>query len=216
MIAFVKNLNSKRFLFTYLVVVCFLLLLWANRVQLRHPDDRVIPEAMQSYLVSPVLPVPEFQLIDYNKQVLTYYNIKNKWSFIYFSHSNCLPGCRTTLNAMKYIKTTLGDKWFNFFVFNIDQRQEADQLLKMLDENGYPFNAYSAQDFSIVEKLAGFFIALYLRTDYSNGDYLIEQEHTLFLVDPKGRFYARFKAPLNAVTLQEQVLAARQFYAKTE
>ena len=66
-----KDLNSKRFLFTYLVIIGFLLVLLMNRLPLMHEDLREIPSDMLSYLESPPRPLPSFSLLNNEQQELT-------------------------------------------------------------------------------------------------------------------------------------------------
>jgi hypothetical protein len=68
----------------------------------------------------------------------------------------------------------------------------------------------------IIGELASSFIALFLQTDYADGSYQIEQEHHLFVVDPKGRVYATFKSPFNKDLIQSAFLKLRYFYARSE
>ena len=62
MVDLAKDLNSKRFLFTYLIIVGFLLVLWVNRLPLMHEDKREIPVGMLTYLESPPRPLPQISL----------------------------------------------------------------------------------------------------------------------------------------------------------
>ena len=57
-----KGLNSKCFLFSYLMIVGFLLVLWLNRLPLIHDDQREIPVDMQDYLESPPRSLSVFQM----------------------------------------------------------------------------------------------------------------------------------------------------------
>jgi len=67
-----------------------------------------------------------------------------------------------------------------------------------------------------IEQLARDFVALFLKTDFSDGSYQIEQEHHLFVVDPKGRVYATFRPPYTSRSIQSQFLKLRYFYAQSE
>jgi hypothetical protein len=67
----------------------------------------------------------------------------------------------------------------------------------------------------MIEKLAHAFEFLFLRTDLAHG-YLLEQQHHIYLLDPKGRVYAVFKPPFDSVMIQQIFLAIRTFYARNE
>jgi cytochrome oxidase Cu insertion factor (SCO1/SenC/PrrC family) len=211
-----KGLNSKCFLITYLMIVGFLLVLWMNRLPLMHEDQREIPVAMQDYIVSPPRPLPEFSLNTDNKLALTNNWFHGKWSLVYFSHSRCMPDCQPALQAMKYIKSAFANVDFQFLVIGIDTEHEAaDDLSDFLNQQKLDFKVATASP-KIIDELASSFIALFLQTDYADGSYQIEQEHHLFVVDPKGRVYATFKPPFNRDLIKSEFLKLRFFYARSE
>jgi cytochrome oxidase Cu insertion factor (SCO1/SenC/PrrC family) len=211
-----KGLNSKCFLISYLMIVGFLLVLWMNRLPLMNEDQRDIPADMQTYIASPARQLPEFSLNTPNKLALTNHWFEGKWSFVYFSNSHCLPACQPALAEMNKLKASFANADFQFLVIGVDTEHEtADQLATFLQGQQLDFNTATASA-SIIEELARSFIALFLQTDYADGSYQIEQEHHLFVVDPKGRVYATFKPPFNHARIQAEFLKLRYFYAKSE
>ena len=211
-----KGLNSKCFLISYLMIVGFLLVLWMNRLPLMNEEQREIPVAMQNYIASPARPLPEFSLNTDNKLALTNNWFDGKWSLVYFSHSHCLPACQPALQAMNDLKDAFANVDFQFLVIGIDTEHEtADDLNDFLHQQKLDFKVATASS-KIIDELARSFIALFLQTDYADGSYQIEQEHHLFVVDPKGRVYATFKPPFNKDLIQSEFLKLRYFYARTE
>jgi cytochrome oxidase Cu insertion factor (SCO1/SenC/PrrC family) len=214
MVDLVKNFNSKRFLITYLVIVILMLLMLSQRFDMVVPEKREIPDEMKSYLVSPIRLIPEFTLLTTEQKVITEHYFEDKWSFVYFSYSGCLPGCSSALNKIQELKRSFGDRLFNFLIIDIDDLETPDKFKQMLTFHGYDDVTIASADKDTIEKLARAFIALYLKTEFANDEYIIEQEHLLFAVDPQGRVYAKFKPPYS--DLQSQFLRARSFYAQTE
>tara|TARA_R110002049_G_scaffold37043_3_gene117207 strand:- start:4967 stop:5617 length:651 start_codon:yes stop_codon:yes gene_type:complete len=211
-----KGFNSKCFLITYLMIVGFLLVLWMNRLPLMNEEQREIPVAMQNYIASPARPLPEFSLNTDNNLALTNNWFDGKWSLVYFSHSHCMPDCLPALEAMKHIQSSFSNVDFQFLVIGIDTEHEtADTLRGFLYKKDLDFKVATASA-EIIEELASTFVALFLQTDYAGGRYQIEQEHHLFVVDPKGRVYATFKPPFNNAFIQSKFLKLRYFYARTE
>jgi len=211
-----KGLNSKCFLITYLMIVGFLLVLWMNNLPLMNKEQREIPVAMQDYIVSPVRPLPAFSLNTDNKLALTNDWFDGKWSLVYFSHSHCLPACQPTLQAMQQLQSSFANVDFQFLVIGIDTEHEtADELGDFLLEQKLDFKVATASA-AVIDELASTFIALFLKTDYADGSYQIEQKHHLFVVDPKGRLYATFKPPFNEELVQAKFLELRYFYARSE
>jgi len=211
-----KGLNSKCFLFTYLIIVTFLLVLWLNRLPLMHEDSRQIPVDMQDYISSPAIHLPSFVLSAKGKLALTNSWFENKWSFVYFTHGQCFPLCQPSLKTMSELEASFANSDFQFLTIGLDSQSETvDQLDSFLQSHALEFTAATANSVEL-DKLSKAFIALYLQTDFSDGSYQIEQEHHIFLVDPKGRVYARFKPPYSNATISEQFLKLRHFYANTE
>lgn len=209
-----KNFNSKRFLITYLIIVVLMLLMLSQRFDMVVPEKRNIPEEMKPYLVSPVRLIPEFSLLSTDNTAITNSYFEGKWSFVYFSHSGCLPACSSALNKIQQLKRSFGERLFNFLLIDIDDQESPDKFKQMISFQGYDDITVASADKQTIEQLARAFIALYLKTEFANGDYIIEQEHHLFVVDPQGRVYAQFKPPYS--DLQSQFLRARSFYSQTE
>jgi N-acetyl-anhydromuramyl-L-alanine amidase AmpD len=101
-------------------------------------------------------------------------------------------------------------------VIDLDSEANAKgKLAQQLKQNGYKIPVAEATEETITA-LTKAFIALFLRTDFSDGSYQIEQEHSLFIVDPKARVYASFSEQTSAVTIKQVFAQLRTFYAQTE
>lgn len=156
-----KDLNSKRFLFTYLIIIGFLLVLWVNRLPLMHEDKRDIPVDMLSYLESPPRPLPPITLDIKKEQVLTNELFFDKWSFVYFSHSNCLSSCRSPLETMKTIQSAFSNNDFQFVVVGLNGDDETSvSHAAFLSSQDYNFDVLSASSAKI-DELARAFVALF-------------------------------------------------------
>jgi len=175
-----KGLNSKCFLFTYLIIVSFLLVLWLNRLPLMHEDSRDIPRDLQGHISSPATHLPYFSLRTEGKLALTNSWFEDKWSFVYFTHGHCLPRCQPSLQNMSELQASYANSDFQFLTIGLDSQHEtADELAQFLLSQGFEFTSATA-DTEEIDKLSKAFIALYLQTDFSDGSYQIEQEHHIF------------------------------------
>jgi len=199
------------------MIVGFLLVLWINRLPLMQEELREIPADMQEYISSPARHLPDVSLNTKNKLALTNGWFNDKWSFVYFSHGQCLPACLPILTTLRELKSGLANKDVQFLVIGIDSENEtAEQLDEFLIAQRMDATSATAST-EMIDQLARYFIALFLKTDFSDGSYQIEQEHHVFLVDPKGRVYATFMPPyLSSAKIKEHFLKLRRFYAKTE
>ncbi len=213
MAALFKRFNSKGFLLLYLVVFASLLTLWFFRMEQARYDHREIPESLRPVLVSPVKELPQFVLFDSDKQVLTEQSLLGKWSFIYFTHPRCLPQCEPVLSVMHNLKQLFASQDMQFLLINFDSRQLSADMQKIFaDREMFPLYSGEKQMLTTVTEAFDF---LYLRTDLEQG-YSLEQQHSLFLTDPKGRLYARFEPPFTSLAIQQTFFQLRDFYARSE
>lgn len=205
-----KKLNSKGFLLLYLVIIVIMLTLWVSRLQIAQPETRDIPVGLKPYLVSPARPIPQFLLDSKGKQVLTNQSLKQHWSFIYFTHPSCQPECEAVLRVLENLRQYFAAADIQFLLINYDEQSVSDSAVQL--STTLPLYAGEKQR---VEKLTKAFGFLFLRTQYGQG-YQLEQQHDIFLVDPKGRVYARFEPPYSSLTIQQHFFSLRDFYARSE
>ena len=211
-----KGLNSKCFLFTYLIIVGFLLVLWMNNLPLMHEETREIPAELQNIIESPARPLPDFSLDTEEKLALTPSWFIGKWSFVTFTHSHCLPSCQEMLTTLSGLHTAFASKHIQFLAIGIDSGNDSvSELSNFLTAQKVSVKAVTASE-SVIDMVAHSFIALFLKTEYSDGSYIIEQEYNLFLVDPKGRVYATFKPPYNSDSISAMFFKLRHFYGRSE
>lgn len=203
-----KGFNSKGFLILYLVVITALIVVWLSRQDVAQVDNRDIPQALAPHIVSPPQSVPQFLLNSKGKQVLTNSAFLKSWTFVYFIHSGCQPECDAVLRVMHNLQRFSASRDMRFVLIDFDASNTA------LPNYPTDISVYTAGQQQL-DDLAQTFDFLFLRTQYVDG-YSIEQQHDIFLVDPKGRIYARFVPPFTSLTIQQQFIALRDFYARSE
>lgn len=212
-----KTFNSKAFLIIYLVVVGLIFSIWLMRSDIYPADKRTLPPALKPYLVSPVKPLPQLLLHELNtQQVFTNASFEQKWSFIYFTHGYCLPECRQSFDSLLSLQQQLSGVQYQFLLINYDNQPDSTNVLKQLSQQpvfkGINILFAQTETLNKLFKVTGF---LFLKTETSDSYYL-EQDHTLYLIDPKGRLYAAFSPPYTANSINRRFQSIRQFYASTE
>jgi len=211
-----KGLNSKCFLFTYLIIVGFILVLWMNKLPLMQEETRDIPTEMQQYITSPARHLPSFSLNTVNKLALTNDWFSDKWTFVTFTHSHCLPHCQDMLSTLSDLTKAFASNNTQFLFASLDTNSETIDGLSQFISDQQLIVTPAVGSSETIEQLTKAFIALFLQTDYSDGSYIIEQEYVIFLVDPKGRVYASFNPPYSATSIKTSFFKLRRFYARTE
>lgn len=204
-----KRVNSKGFLLLYLVVfACLLAMLLFQRSQ-TEKDERIIPEPFARFIVSPPRQIPQFLLHSAEGKVLTEQALRGKWSFVYFSQPRCRPDCEPVYSVLNHLRQLSASNQQQVLVINFDDEQAQERILAAQD-----LAVYSG-DKAMLDSLADAFAFLFLRTDFTD-HYQLEQQHSIFLVDPKGRVYARFEPPFTSLHIQKRFFSLREFYARTE
>lgn len=143
--------------------------------------------------------------------------LSDNWRLVYFSHANCFPMCQPAYQKLRLFEQGFGSADIMTAVIDLDTEPMASGLLASeLFRRGYDFAVYSSDDSEVIEQITRTFIALFLRTDFSDDQYQIEQKHDLFLMDPKNRVYAVFEEDIPFSEIQRRFVEIRSFYAKSE
>ena len=141
---------------------------------------------------------------------------KDRWTLVYFSHENCLPECVKPYEKLASFQSAFASHDVGVAVIDLDSKEKQHgKLAKLVAQKNFKFPIIEAEE-TVIDALSKTFIALYLKTDLTGGYYQIEQEHHLFLVDPKSRVYAVFDEALSATKINNTFTQLRQFYAKSE
>jgi protein SCO1 len=161
----------------------------------------VIPKELQGI----VLPESKalqasFTLTDHNNMPFSLSRLKNRWSIIFFGYTHCPDICPTVLGDMAALfeQLRLDKKIYNnsqgIFI-SVDPGRDTPELLK-------EYVAYFNEDFTGVtgepdqiKKLSKQLGAVYLISPEKDedGDYQVFHTSSLFLINPKGEFFAILK-----------------------
>lgn len=204
-----KRVNSKGFLLLYLAVFVALLGILVFQQLKVEKDERDIPVELAPLLVSPPVTLPQFLLHSAQRQVLTEQSLMGKWSFIYFSEPHCQPGCDAVFSVLSNLQQLSASQQRQVVVINFDAEQAVSRLATLTH-----LPVYTGKE-NMLETLTEAFNFLFLRTELVDG-YQLEQQHSIFLTDPKGRVYARFEPPYTSLNIQDDFIRLRDFYARTE
>lgn len=202
-----KRLNSKRFLLFYLLLAAILLLIGWLRMHVPAPDARVIPPSLAPYLLSPPRPLPQFLLRRPGGRVLTNTDLDGRWTFVYFTHSRCEPDCAPVLAVLRHLRDSIADRDVGFVLIDIDPARPLQAQPGLHD--GLEL---AGGDTAMIDALARQYGFLYLQS----ADHAPEQQHHVYLTDPKGRAYAVFRPPFTSAALAERYDRIRAYYARTE
>jgi protein SCO1/2 len=142
--------------------------------------------------------LPEFELIDHNKEILGKTRLKGKWSLMLFGYTSCPDVCPTTLNTINHIVNAIDnpdvrDAVSVYFV-SVDPLRDRPEMLA-------DYMAYFNPDFTgataEIEKLKILTSALGVshkikKKSENDLSYAVSHSGFVVLIDPEARFTGLF------------------------
>lgn len=178
-----------------------------------------IPEDIQELLVKTPVPVRPFSLVDQNKQPFDNNRLKDVWTLIFFGYTHCPDVCPTTLteldNAASRLKNQTNAKHKLQYVFvSIDPKRDTPELLgEYISYFGAKYIAVTGEHKQLKQLANPLGIQYKIGVGF-NKEYLVEHSSAMLLIDPQGRYYARFKAPHYAEEIVSGFKSLKKYYGE--
>jgi protein SCO1/2 len=142
--------------------------------------------------------LPDFQLVDHNKQGFTSENLIGHWSLVFVGYTYCPDICPTTLAELKDVYPELqkipSDFPIQVVLLSVDPKRDTPERLNEYINFFHPdFIAVSgehAQLFPLVRAM-GMMYSMSESTD--NPNYLVDHSSSVVVVNPKAQVVGRFK-----------------------
>lgn len=178
-----------------------------------------VSEEVKDLLVKRPVPVRTFQLTDHNQKPFDKDRLKGVWTLLFFGYTHCPDVCPTTLteldNAASRLKNQSNAKHKLQYVFvSIDPKRDTPQLLsEYISYFGAKFIAVTGEHEQL-KQLANPLGVQYKIGIGFNKEYLVEHSSAMLLIDPEGRYYARFKAPHYAEEIVSGFKSLKKYYGE--
>jgi len=206
-----RLLISIFFIIPILAVLAFLLPYPENA------QSSDLPEDIQELLVKNPVPVRPFELLDQKKNPFNTDRLKGFWTLMFFGYTHCPDVCPTTLSeldnaASRLNKSTKGKNKLQYVFVSIDPGRDTPELLA--DYVSYfdaKFIAVTGEHKQLKQLANPLGIQYKIGTGF-NKEYLVEHSSAMLLIDPEGRYYARFEAPHYAEEIVAGFKALRKYY----
>lgn len=179
--------------------------------------DRPIPEVLRPLLLSEARPLTPFTLQDQDGNPFTLERLRGGWSLLFFGYTHCPDICPTTLGMLRGVAKKLETQPevradTRVFFVSVDPKRDTLPHLK-------EYIAYFDPDFAAVtgereeiDKLSRQLGAMYMFDgDTTGNDYIANHSATVALVDPQGRWVARFNPPHTMTKFSSDYLQLRNF-----
>lgn len=169
-----------------------------------------------------ILPHPvelkPFSLTDGDGKAFSLERLKGHWTLLFFGYTHCPDICPTTLGILKGVadrleKTPeLARSTATVFI-SVDPRRDKPAELKQYITYFNPSFIAATGSKEQIDNLAGQVGAFYsFEGDTTRDDYLVNHSATIMLIDPQGRFYARFNAPHTVSGITDAYRHIRAFH----
>ncbi len=176
------------------------------------------PEALNAVLLPEYRVVTPFQLTGGDGQPFDLSSLEGKWSFIFFGYTHCPDICPTTLAMLRLVAKELQQtpayyQDSQFLFVSVDPKRDKLANLKQFVSYFHPDFKTATGEKSEIDNLARQLGAVYMFDGDTNGDdYIVNHSATVVLIDPQGRWVARFNPPHKASEIADQFRRVRDYF----
>jgi protein SCO1/2 len=184
----------------------------------RGDRPRLPPAELESVILNEPRPLEPFTLLDHDGNALTPQQLKGHWTLLFFGYTHCPDICPTTLAVLKGVAQKLESdpelaaSTRTLFV-SVDPKRDTPEQLKQYITYFNPAFVAATGSRNEIDTLTMQVGAVYMfEGDTSRDDYIVNHSATILLIDPQGRFYARFNAPHTASGIADTYRRVRAFH----
>ncbi len=184
----------------------------------RSQTPAAIPAALRSVILPHPKPLPDFQLADYNGQPLGPARLQGKWTFLFFGYTHCPDICPTALYTLQQMHkqlagdpAALGDTQVLFV--SLDPHRDTAAILRDYVRYFDPAFMAATGDTHVIDRLTTDLGVPYAIEDGPTPDeYVVNHSATILLLDPQGRYYARFSTVTTPGAMTDIYRQVRAYY----
>ena len=176
-----------------------------------------LPEELQELLVKNPIPVRPFELLDQDKKPFNMDRLKGAWTLMFFGYTHCPDVCPTTLTeldnaASRLNKINSGKHKVQYVFVSIDPDRDTPELLAdYVSYFGAKFIAVTGEHKQLKQLANPLGIQYKIGIGF-NKEYIVNHSSAMLLIDPEGRYYARFEAPHYAEEIVANFKSLRKYY----
>jgi len=183
-------------------------------------ESTKLSEELQELLVEKPADLPSFTLKDSKGKVFNLQRLKHKWTFLFFGYTNCPDVCPETLTEMDTAARKLATEKnlpnnLQYVFISIDPRRDTPALLEQYLSYFTVKFIGATGSISELTKLAN---SVTIGFEYGPGDKDYEVAHgsAIVLINPKGQYVARFRAPQYSEDIVNGFKLVHNYYRKKQ
>lgn len=168
----------------------------------------------RTLLAEPPRAIADFQLTDQNGKAVKLADFRGAPLLVFFGFSHCTTACPTALTQLRQLerehRAELGKT--RILIISVDgERDTPDAMKTWLEPLSASFTGLTGVPAQVHNIAAGFSAAFYKTPGQKPGDYSVEHNSQVFLVDAKGRMRATFfNAPVKTMAEVTQGVAQEE------
>jgi protein SCO1/2 len=208
-----KSITSKLVIALLVIGAIAAAVWWQHGGQPRLP-----PAGLESVILNEPRALEPFTLVDHDGKALTQEQLKGHWTLLFFGYTHCPDICPTTLAVLKGVAQKLESdpqlaaSTRTLFV-SVDPKRDPPEQLKQYITYFNPAFVAATGSRNEIDNLTMQVGAVYMfEGDTRRDDYIVNHSATILLIDPQGRFYARFNTPHTASGIADTYRRVRAFH----
>jgi protein SCO1/2 len=180
--------------------------------------SRPLPKELVSIVLPEARALEPFQLTDIEQKPFDRERLKGKWSLLFFGYTHCPDICPTTLTSLRLMARQLQqtpDYYQDLQVvfISVDPGRDSLPHLKEYVSYFHPDFLAATGKKTQIDKLARQLGAVYMFDgDTNTDDYIVNHSASIALIDPQGRWVARFNPPHKASKMADDFRRLRDYY----
>ncbi len=178
-----------------------------------------LPKGLESTVLPRPKGLPEFQLTDLAGRPFGPAELQGHWTFVFFGYTRCPDVCPTTLYTLRQVhKQLLQTPQYladtRFLFVTLDPERDTPEILRGYVQHFDPDFLGARGDKATLDRLTSELGVPYVieRQAGNSDDYVVDHSTTILLIDPQGRYYARFFTTSSPAAMTDAYRRTRDFY----
>jgi len=209
----------RKSLLLLLIVTLAAAVAWVGLDVLRQSRaPAVMPAGLQNIILPHPKALPEFQLSDYDGRPFGPQRLRGKWTFMFFGYTHCPDICPTALYTLQQLRKQLtadpaAQADTQVLFISLDPHRDTAAILRDYVRYFDPSFLAATGDTRMIDRLTGELGIPYAIEDGPTPDeYIVNHSATILLLDPQGRYYARFSTITSPSAMADTYRQVRAYY----
>lgn len=155
--------------------------------------------------------LPEFELVDHNRNTLNRNSLRGKWSLMFFGYTHCPDICPISLQTMSDMVQAIEDpdvvRELSIYFVSVDPERDTPEILASYVTYFNPdFTGATAENEKLTPLTRSIGIAHQIRNKADdNPEYDVDHSSAIVLINPQAEFAGLFSAPQDALVMARDI-----------